>query len=189
MKHFIISPIKIILLSLFILSACSKSGGSKSSPNNLQPEDSEAREYIVISENEAVEYSSQNIRIAEIIGDTLVYTMALMNNYEKNKQGEKRPGLHPETELRYQSATFKIVPSGNKVRLVFEMSSCKDINRNPFEGIIPTSEISIEELQDEVRLKFSDTEEDVLFEAEPNLLSNIFQSKVSRILCGDEKNE
>jgi len=65
-----------------------------------------------------VDYSSQNIRIAEILGDTLVYTIGLINNYQKNKQGDNRPGVHPDTELRYQSATFKIVPSGNKVRLV-----------------------------------------------------------------------
>jgi hypothetical protein len=112
-----------------------------------------------------------------------------MNNYQKNKQGENRSGVHPDTEFRIQTAQYKITPSGGKVKLEFQSSSCLDSSRNPFTNIIPTTEISIEQLSDKVNLKFSDTEEDVLFKADNDEIDPLWDSNVARILCGDETNE
>ena len=188
---------KTIFILLLLLS-CSKSvtTGTKTvvnqpnpNPNTPAPTTVVTNSYMVISENEAVDYSSQNIRIAEVIGDELFYTIGLMNNYQKDKNGQNRSGTHPETEFRIQTARFKMIPVGDKVRLEFLMSSCGDSSRNPFVGIIPATEISITQLVDKISIKQSDTEEDVLFKAEASEIEPLWDSNVSRILCGDETND
>lgn len=182
-----------ILALLLINSSCSKqtSGSPLNTNKNVPKEDFESltSSYIIIAPNEEAEYNSQHIRISEVVGDTFFYTVGIMNNYQLDKQGNKREGTHPETEFRMQAATFRIVNSGTQIKLEFISSSCKDRTKNPFEGILPVSEITMTKLEDKLILKISETEEDVLFKTDTSLISSLYESNVSRILCGDETNE
>lgn len=177
---------KIILLLLFLSSACSKQ--IRTIPRVASPTPV-ASEYLVIQENNLVEYSSQNIRIAEISDGTLSYTIGLMNNYQKDKTGNDRLGNHPETEFKIQTARYKIVPVGDKVRLEFIISSCLDSSRNPFDGIIPEAEITLTQLQDQLNLNTSPSETEVLYKADPVVVSQLWETNISRTLCGDETND
>ncbi len=179
------------ILMLILLSACSKtvtvSRTDVTIPNLNSPQ-TISSSYMVISENNEVEYSSQTVRIAEVVGQELFYTIGLMNNYQKDKLGQNRMGNHPNTEFRIQTARFRIVPVGDKVRLEFVQSSCADTSTNPFTSIIPSTEITLTQLTDKLSLKQSDTEEDILFKAESSEIEPLWESNVVRILCGDESN-
>lgn len=71
--------------------------------------------------------------------------MGVFSDYSKNQNGELRPGNHPEADFRVNSAAYKITKNGNVFELEFLGSSCNDMNKNPFTGMIPSSVPKIEQ--------------------------------------------
>lgn len=176
---------KVIILMIVILISCSK----QETTTVTRGSTFQNADYIIMADNEAVEFDSKIVRVAEIEGGYLTYSIGLVNNYNKDKSGGLRDGNHPESEFRVQIANYKIHKNGDKVRLEFISSSCKNSNTNPFDSILPSTEITMLQLQDSLNIKTSTSEEEVLYKAESGDIETLWGENVSRILCGDEVND
>lgn len=146
---------KIVILLLLVLMSisCSKT-------NNIDND-------TVLQKNNIVNYGIYYFTMEDLsnpyktttftIIETSEYGMTMilgnLNEYGLNHDGTQRIGNHPDPDFMMNSASYSIQKKGNGVAFSFISSSCNDINKNPFENIIPNETESFYQTNNKLIIK------------------------------------